>query len=529
MQKSKVFNKYIISSSSLILLITLPILLIIYYSLGSDSETLIHLKETVLSGYIINTLKIIFFVSIISAILGVVSAYITTFYDFKFKSLFVIALALPFVIPTYILGYIYSDLFGFFGPVHMFIKSLGIKGFFDVLNINSVVVILALGLYPYVYLIVKSSFTKNSATLLNPALSLGASKTSLFFKIILPLSRPAIIGSLSLVIMECVNEYGVVAYYGVDTLSTAIYTSWFGLNDPMSAAYLSVIAMSIILIILLVERVSRGNSAYKSDSTNKELKKEKAKGIKLIFIYGFLLIPVVLGFLIPFIWIIKNSYIYALEIIDEEFFEIIINSFVASSISALVIVLLALIISYSVRIYPSTYSKFLPRISTLGYAMPGVVIGIGVLSLFGDFDNFLIDNNLASDLVLSGTIFALIFGYTVRFLAVGINTVDSSFEKVSINVNKASRNLGYNYFQTLIKVEIPIMKSALFFAFLLSFVDTIKELPLTLILRPFNYETLATKTYELANNTMVPESSIYALTIILICFIPMIITTRNQK
>ncbi|MCV6608910.1 MAG: iron ABC transporter permease [Campylobacterales bacterium] len=525
----KFLNRYTLVSIVLTLTIVMPIMALFFYSYGGSNETLEHLQETVLNEYIFNTLIIILFVSIVSLILGVISAYLTVFYKFRFDYIFSFLLAMPFVIPTYILGYIYSDILGFFGPFHLFLKDLGVvdRNYFDVLNIKSVIFIIALGLYPYIYLIVKSSFLRNSSTLLNPALSLGKNRYQLFYQIILPLSRPAIVGSLALVIMECVNEYGVVAYYGVDTLSTAIYTSWFGLNDPKSSAFLSIIAMSIILVILMVEKFSRGRSSYKSEEGAKEVEKEELRGFKKYLAYGFLSIPVLFGFIIPLVWIVKYSFVYAVDVIDDEFLDAFINTFVASSLSAVIIVLLALFISYSVRISCKN-TRYITKVAGIGYAIPGVVIGVGVLSLFGDLDNYLIGVFDLDELLLSGTIFVLVFGYTVRFLAVGLNTVESSYEKLSINVNKASRNLGKNYWQTLWQVEFPIMKKTLLFGFLLVFVDVVKELPLTLVLRPFNYETLSSKTYEFAGNTMIQESSIYALCIVLICTIPVIISNLKR-
>jgi iron(III) transport system permease protein len=526
-----VFNRYILSSAFLTLFLLLPIIALFVYSFGGSSDTLQHLKETVLTDYVINTLKLVLFVSILSLVFGVVSAYLTVFYQLRFAYLFSILLALPFVIPTYILGYIYSDLLGLFGPVHLFLKEIGLvdKQYFNVLQFNSVAVILSLGLYPYIYLIVKSSFLKSSTALLYPALSLGKSRLELFYQAILPLSRPAIIGSLSLVIMEVVNEYGAVSYYGVDTLSTAIYSAWFGLNDPKSSAFLSIIAMSIIFVLMAVEKFSRGNSSYRTESLSKEIKKQELRGVKKVLAYLFLSIPIVFGFLVPFIWIIIYSFKYAVDVIDEEFYEVIFNSFIASSFSAVVIVFLALFISYSVRIYSNNATKYLTKVAGIGYAIPGVVIGVGVLSLFGDIDHFLIETFTLDELLISGTLFAIVFGYVVRFLAVGVNMTDSSYEKISISINRASRNLGLGYWKTLLKVEFPLMRKTLLFAFLLVFVDVVKELPLTLVLRPFNYETLSTKTYEYATNTMIQESSIYALVIVILCFIPIIISNHNTK
>lgn len=527
----RILNRYVISSTVIIFVLLLPIVSLFIYAYGGQSDTLVHLKDTALNDYVFNTLKLIFFVSILSLIFGVIAAYITVFYTFRFASIYAILLALPFVIPTYILGYIYSDILAYFGPVHIWLKDLGLidKNFFDVLNFNSVVVILSLGLYPYIYLIVKASFLKSSSALLQPALSLGKNKIELFYQVILPLSRPAIIGSLALVIMEVINEYGTVSYYGVDTLSTAIYSTWFSLNDPKSSVFLSIIAMSIVFFLLAIEKFSRSNSAYKSESISKVFKKDELKSYQKFFAYIFLSIPVLFGFIVPFVWIIIYTFKYALEVIDEAFLEVVMNSFVASSFSAFVIVFLAFFISYTIRIYDNTYTKYLSKLAGIGYAIPGVVIGVGVLSLFGDIDHGLISAFGLDELLLSGTLFAMVFAYVLRFLAVGLNMTESSYENISININKASRNLGLSYWQTLVRVEFPIMKKTLFFAFLLVFVDVIKELPLTLVLRPFNYETLATKTYEYAANTMIQQSATYAFVIVFLSFIPVILSHSKNK
>lgn len=524
-------NRYILGSSLIVLFLLLPIMMLVVEAFGGQSDTLTHLKETVLSTYLLNTLKLIFFVSILSLIFGVLSAYLTVFYTFKFVSLFSILLALPFVIPTYILGYIYGDILGYFSPLHLFLKELGLveKGFFDVLQFNSVAVILSLGLYPYIYLIVKASFLRSSSALLYPALSLGKSRIALFYQVILPLSRPAIIGSLALVIMEVVNEYGTVSYYGVDTLSTAIYSTWFSLNDPKSAAFLSLIAMSIIFILLSIERFSRGHSSYKVETVAKNFKKRELKGWKKYLAYLFLSIPILFGFLIPIIWILVYTFHHAMEVIDETFFEVIFNSFIASSFSALLILFFAFFISYTLRIYTSSYTTYLTKFAGIGYAIPGVVIGVGVLTLLSNIDHLLIEIFTLDTLLISGTLFAMVFGYIVRFLAVGLNMVESNYQRISMNINKASRNLGLTYWQTLWRVEFPMMKRTLLFGFLLVFVDVIKELPLTLVLRPFNYETLSTKTYEYATNMMIQESAAYALVIVLLCFIPVIISNQNEK
>jgi len=528
-KKLRIPSNWITLSSILTILLVVPIILIISNAFGAQSDTLAHLKATVLNDYIINTLILLVGVCSLSLVLGVGSAYFVTFYNFKFAKFFSIVLILPFIIPSYIMGFIYSDILGYFGPVHLFLKDLGFKNYFDVLNMNSVIVILALALYGYIYLIVKSSFSKHSSYLLNPALSLGINRFKIFYKIILPLSRPAIIGALSLVMMETISEYGLVKYFGVDTLSTAVFTAWFGLNDANSAAYISTIAMAMVFTILIFEKFNRGGARYKVESVSTPIKKIDTGIVGQILIIGFLLIPFILGFLIPILWIIKYSLVHYAFVLDDEYVQTIFNSFFAASISAFLIVLIAIILGYSARIFDTKYMKYLLKIATLGYSIPGAVIAVGVIILSTSIDNYLIETFQFDDLLLGGTLFLLCFGYIVRFLAVALNSVESSFDKVGINVNKASRSLNKSFFRTLIKVDLPLIKSGMIAAFILVFIDILKELPATLILRPFNYETLATKTYELASIDMVQESSIYALTIVLISIIPIIYTLKDSN
>lgn len=517
------------SSTLVTLILVIPIVLIIFNAIGAQSDTLIHLKQTVLNEYILNTFILLFGVSILALVFGIGSAYFVTFYDFKLSKFFTIVLVLPFLIPSYILGFIYSDIFGFYGPVHLYIMDMGIKNYFDILNMNSVIVILSLALYPYIYLIVKASFSKNSSFLLNPALSLGASRWKIFYKVILPLSRPAIIGALSLVMMETISEYGLVKYFGVDTLSTAVFTAWFGLNDPNSAAYISTIAMIMVFTILILEKLNRGSAKYKIEAASAPIKKIKLNIIGQISVISFLAIPFILGFLIPIIWILHYSFEHYSLILESEFITTVFNSFTAAFISATLIIIVAILLGYSARVLDNTYMKYLLKVATLGYSIPGAVIAVGVIILATSVDNYLIDKFQLDGLVLGGTLMILCFGYVVRFLAVGLNSVESSFEKIGIGVNKASRSLNKSLLQTLLKVDLPLIKSGVLAGFILVFIDILKELPATLILRPFNYETLATKTYELASIEMVQESSIYALSIIIVSIVPIIFILRNYK
>lgn len=516
-------NRWTIQTYVWVLTLLLPALVVIGYALGAEGETLRHLKETVLTHTVLNTLYLIAGTATVASILGIGSAYLTTFYTFRFEKTIALLLAMPFVIPAYIIGFVYGDLFGFFGPVHLMLRDWGVKGYFDVLNFYSVVLILGFALYPYVYLIVKASFSKSRSSLLYPALNLGAGKFRLFWKLILPLSRPAIAGALTLVIMECISEYGTVKYYGVDTLSTAIFTAWFGLEDPQSAAYIASIATALVLFVLLAEKFARSGATYKSEKLLSKIPKEPLKGFFALGAYLFMAVPIMFGFLIPLAWILYYGVEYLSNVMSEEFLGVMLNTFIVSGSSAALIVAGALLIGYTARNFPYGINRYLSKAASLGYALPGAVIAVGIVILTTSYDNFVGVN------ILSGTMAVLIFGYVARFSAVAINTVEGSFERLGLSVNKASRSLGQSHIQTLWRIEVPLMKRSLIFAYALVFVDTIKELPLTLILRPFNYETLATKTYEMAESQMVYESSIYAISIIFISIIPITLTIMKTE
>lgn len=520
---SRYINRWSIQTYVWVFTLLLPAGVVIGYALGAEGETLRHLKETVLTHTVLNTLYLIAGTSFVALILGVGSAYLTTFYTFRFEKTIALLLAMPFVIPAYIVGFVYGDLFGFFGPVHLMLRDLGVKEYFDVLNFYSVVLILGFALYPYVYLIVKASFSKSRSSLLYPALNLGAGKFRLFWKLILPLSRPAIAGALTLVVMECISEYGTLKYYGVDTLSTAIFTAWFGLEDPQSAAYIASIATVLVISVLIIEKIARSGATYKSEKLLSKIPKERFTFLGGIVAYIFMAVPILFGFLIPLLWILTYGYANISQIVKVDYLVVIFNTFVVSGGSAALIVAGALLIGYTARNFPYGINRYLSKLASFGYALPGAVIAVGIVIITTTIDDY------AGENLLSGTLGVLIFGFVVRFSAVAIGTVDGSFERLGLSINRASRSLGKSHFSTLWRVEIPLMKRPLIFAYALVFVDTIKELPLTLILRPFNYETLATKTFEMAESQMVYESSVYALSIILIATVPMVLTILKSE
>lgn len=523
------FNRWVIISTILVVVLMVPVVTINLHAFGVDADIIGHLKETVLLGYVINTLVLIVGVCFFSAVIGIGAAYLVTFCEFRFSGFFSFVLVLPFAIPSYILGFIYFDIFSFFSSLHLFLLDMGITAYFDVLNFYTVFAVLTLAFYPYVFLIVRASMVKNSSVLLNPALSLGASRTKVLFEVIIPLVRPAIVSSLALVMMEIISEFGTVHFYGIKTLTTAIFSVWFDLGDMGTAAYLSTIATGMVLLILIIENQFGKKARHRVDGAAAPVKKIRLNKLQSTLAIIFLSIPFVFGFFIPVLWVIYYSFTYASVAFTSEFSRVIFNTFFAAGGSTIVVLIVAVFLSYTFRVYNNNYMKYMLKVSTLGYSVTAAIVAVGIMAVFGSIDHFLIDNFAFDGLFLSGTILALGYGYVVRFLAVGLGAVSSNFEKVGINTNRASRSLGNGLFMTLLKVDLPLVRSGIAVGFILVFVDIVKELPLTLILRPFNYNTLSSKIYELASIELIQESSAYILSVILICSIPMIFSLKAYK
>lgn len=528
MENLKRFNKNIdlwfILSSILVLLILLPNINILVNLFQKATDNWMHIKQYLLKDYLVNTAIIVFFTGIASLLIGLSSAWLVTAYEFPYRNFFSWGLMLPLAIPAYIGAYTYNGLLNYTGVLQTFMRNtLNIEyNLFSIMNIWGSIFIFTLFLYPYVFIITKSYLSKLSGSIVENAKLLGKNGYEIFFQIILPMSRVALVGGVSLVILEVLNDYGVVKYYGIPTFSTAIFKTWFGMGDTVSAIRLSAILMMFVFIILFLEKVLRGNKKYSSTNSKiSPLKRQKLTGQKKYVAVGFLTTIFSLGFIIPIIQLIYWAALTYKEILDLEFIMMTLSSLFVGIVASVSIVIIALIIGNFTRLNRSKMTKVYSRITTLGYSIPGAVIAIGVITLF-----ILIDRNLrplynsteliSGNLFLSASLFMLIFAYIIRFLAIGYNSIESGFEKVGNKFTNASRILGHGTIDTFINVDIPMIKPAIFSGLLLVFIEVIKELPLTLILRPFNFNTLATKSFEYANDEMIHEASISALIIVLL-------------
>lgn len=527
------WNKWTGWAFFIVLLISLPLFTLFFNIFDPPGTNWAHLKENLLYDYILNTLLLLFGVAACTFILGVSTAWIISSYNFPGRRYFEWLLILPLGFPGYIMAFTYTGLLDYAGPIQSFMRnSLNVTvegGILDIMNLPGAIFIFSVTLFPYVYLIARASFLQQSKTLQEASTLLGSNSVRTFFKVALPMARPAVFGGIALASMEVLNDYGVVKYFGISTFTTGIFRTWFSMGDSSTAIYLAAILMVFVLFILFVENWQRGNRRYvPTNAMTKPMDRSNVSLATKYILTGTCSLIFLISFLIPLMQLLYWVTLTYHKVVNWEFFVLIYRSFFLALFTGAAIVILSLILLYAVRLNPFQWVRKTIKVATLGYAVPGAVIAVGIMIPLLGLDKILA-HHFSMDglsLVLSGTLFALVFAYTVRFMAVGYNSIDSGFHKVGIHVNEASRLLGAGTWKTLIKIDLPLMKSSLFTGILLVFVDVLKELPLTLILRPFNYQTLATKAFDMATNEMIAESANAALVIILTGIIPIIFLNR---
>ena len=416
-------------------------------------------------------------------------------------------------IPTYIMSFTYSDLLSYTGPLQFYLrKNLpDVAPYFnnDYLQIEVLGVLLGLALYPYVYTALRVSFSLIGSSYIDVAKNLGLSDVKMFFKVVLPLSKPALFSGLFLVVMEVLNEYGAVKYFGVNTYTAGIFRAWFSMGSENTAIQLACLLILLVGFILILERMTQKQSKFYYQTNTKKKPLTMPKLSTRVAIYMSCFMPFFLGFLIPLIYILNNSLQQFMMVDFSRLFALSFNSIKVSFIASVFIILIALFFLYVEKISKLKLNTIITNVTSLGYVIPGAVIGLAVILLFTQLPLF--NNHL-----LVGSFFVLIYAYVFRFLAVGKSPIKSSLDKQPKAFEDTSKVLGVNSFKALKTIHLPLNKMALVIAFIVTFIDLLKELPITLILRPFNFDTLATQTYEFAVEEMLKASSIYSLMIIVI-------------
>lgn len=518
-------------------LLATPVLVVVGFVLVPSGDVWQHLVNTVLADYVTNTLLLMLGVAIGTSIGGVGTAWLTTMCQFPGRGLFEWALLLPMAMPAYIIAYTYTGLLDVAGPVQSGLRELmgwshGDYWFPRVRSLPGAALMLSLVLYPYVFMLARAAFLSQSLAVLEVSRTLGNGPWRTFLTLALPLARPAVVAGLALALMETVADYGTVEYFGVPTFTTGIFRTWFDMGSAAAAAQLAALLLGFVFALIVLEHWSRQGARYHATGQREQsIRRLRLRGVSGALAWLFCLLPLLFGFVVPATQLAFWSWAYAARAARDGFWQLAANSLTLAATAALLAVLLAALIAYGKRLYPVASVRFSARVAGLGYAVPGTVIAVGVLIPFAWIDNRLDALmrawfGVSTGLLLSGTLFALTFAYLVRFLAVALQTVESGLTKIRPAIDDASRSLGFAPAATLWRVHIPMLRGSLLTAGLLVFVDVLKELPATLVLRPFNFNTLAVRAYELAADERLADSGPAALTIVLAGLLPVILLSR---
>lgn len=520
-------------------LVALPVLVVLGSIFADASEVWEHLAATVLTQYVSNSLALMVGVGIGVCAIGVSTAWLVVACDFPGRRWFEWALLLPLAAPAYLLAYTYTDWLEYYGPVQTTLRTLfgwekaNAYWFPNVRSLGGAIAMLSLTLYPYVYILARVAFLEQSRCTLEASRSLGCGPWRSFFTVALPLARPAVMAGLALALMETLNDFGTVQYFGVPTFTSGIYRTWFGMGERVAAAQLSALLMLFIFALLLLERWSRRQARYYQTGNRTPAVSGYGLGWRQALLAQVVCgLPIVLGLLLPGGLLLQMTLTHLDETLDQRFFELAYRSFLLASITAGVAIVISLVLAYGVRLNRSQPIKIGVRLAAMGYGIPGAVIAIGILIPVIRLDQgiaTLVKNSfgVSPGLLLTGTATALVFAYLVRFLAVSLGAVEAGLTKIQPSLDEAARSLGNSPTQTLLNIHVPLMGSSLLTALMLVFVDVMKELPATLVMRPFNFDTLAVRVYQYASDERLVEASAPALMILLVGLVPVMLLSRK--
>ena len=531
-------SRWVAASAPLLaFVVALPVLVIVASVFGSGSgATWAHLWDTVLAKYVVNSLILMLGVGMLTLILGVPAAWFTAVCEFPGRRLFVWLLPLPLAFPAYIIAYTYTGLLDYPGPVQTFIRDVAGWGrgdywFPPIRSLGGAIVMLGLVLYPYVFLLARAAFLERSAATLEVSRTLGYGVRQSFFWLAIPLARPAIATGVSLALMETLADYGTVQYFGVSTFTTGIFRTFYGFDDITAASQLSAALLLFVVLLIVLERYSRRKARYDAGGAARHEHHIRLSGRRAVWAWVSCSLPVVLGFILPGAVLLK----WAIGDADwggSSFLILIWHSFYLAALAAVIAVACALVLGYARRNRNTKLVRASVGVSGLGYAIPGAIVAIGVIVPLAWLDHRLIDlaKSLTGErigLVLSGSIVALLFAYTVRFLAISLGAVQNGLDKIKPSLDYATRSLGRRPIQVLAEIHVPLMRSTVLTALLIVFVDVMKELPATLILRPFDFNTLAVRAYELASDERLADAAAPSIMIVLVGVVPVILLSRT--
>ncbi len=523
----------------LAVLVSLPVASVIVNVLQPDREGVwAHLAETVLGEYVFNSLALAAGAGLGAALLGAGAAWIVAMYRFPGRRVLEWALLLPLAMPTYVIAYAYTDFLQFSGPLQSALReafgwSREDYWFPEVRSLQGAIVTFSLVFYPYVYVLARTAFLERSGALLEAARVLGHGPRAAFLRVALPLARPAVAGGVALVVMESLAEFGAVSYFGVPTFTTGIYRAWYAFGDPVAASQLAASLLGVVALALILEKASRGRARF-DDAGGRPAQRPHLRGGRALLALAACAVPLLGGFLLPAGLLLSMALSEGDAQFGVKYLDLAANSLSLAASASLLAVVVALLLAYAGRTKPGRLMAAVKRLASLGYAVPGTVIAVGALIPLTALDHALIawarehwGMNLG--LVITGSALALVFAYLARFLAVALNAVESSLARIRPSLDEAARSLGAGRAGLLARVHVPLLSGGLISGLLLVFVDVMKELPATIVLRPFNFETLATQVYILAADERLAEAATPSLIIVAVGLIPVLMLSRTMR
>ena len=531
--KQILFNPWVIFPFLIFLVFLSPLLVVVASLFGNYSDNWNHLLTYVLSSYVFNSLFLIFGVSIIASILGVGSAWIVSNYNYLGKSFFEWALILPLAVPPYILAYTFTGLFDSYGSANNLVRELFSLNsnyifFPNIRNIYGAIIVFSFTLYPYIYLATRMALINQSRSILEVGKTLGLNKLGIVFKLALPMIRPAIIAGLMLVIMETLSDFGAVEHFAIPTFTTGIFRTWYGLYDLQTAMQLSSLLLIFVTFFIFIERLSRKNISYTSGSPiYGEIMKVKLKGYKNILAFLICLIPLLVGFVLPILELSNWAINYKLDFFNEDFLKNSANTIYLAVIAAIFCTFLTLLMNFSIRVQKNNFLFFMSSSLTLGYAIPGLILAIGIMQIFNFLDNYFFSTLF--NFVLTGSILGLVVAYIIKAYALSNSVIEPAYLRVSPYMDDIAKTLNASNLKLLKNIHLPLLKTSFLTSIVLVISEVIKELPATLILRPFNFDTLAVSTYIYASEERMYEAAAPSIAIVLVGLIPIYFLSKTIR
>ena len=531
------------SASALLIsaFILLPIVSVIFLAVFPTDNIWPHLMATTLPRYISTTILLMISVGTLAGIIGTLTAWLVVRYSFTGSIWLQWALLMPLAIPGYVGAYALVDLLEYAGPIQSILReTFGWSSsqdywFPEIRSFGAAVFVLSLSLYPYVYLLTRVAFRDQASSVEEVARSLGAPPFERFFKISLPLARPAVAAGVAIVMMETVNDFGTVDYFAVQTLTTGIFSVWLQSSNVGGAAQLACVVLTIVILLVSLEKLSRRRMQFfNMSSKQKKVKKIRVHGAINILAFLCCFMPVLLGFALPLVVLAEHSMSSPHLFLDKALIDATWNTVFTGTIAAAFTVFLSIFMVFGMKSMKGKLPKITMPITTIGYAVPGAVLGVGILIPLAALDNAMADaiyfiTDIDLGLIFTGTSFAIILAYIVRFFAIGQSATEAALGRISPNLEHAARSLGKNRASILNKIYLPIIKGSLGSAMLLVFVDCVKELPATLLLRPFNFDTLSTRVHEQASLEDLANAAPAAIYISLVGLCAVVLLARTNR